>query len=213
MAVFNNSGSGKSSNMMMIMLIGAVICCFMFSVSAGGGWWYLTYGKSPSPGGGSDPPESPPPGPSNPTPATGITGNKFLKLGGQSVSIDSTNCSSSRVKLRDTRESSKHAWMINEVPGKPDYYYISSKAKQDANCTKRYLTSNSSCNKPLYLSDRNLADRQYFSFTSSGDGYQIQNINCKNKGLPSYLGGSTKNKSDVDLQSRGHIAFSLIDAL
>jgi len=212
MAVFNNS-SGKSNNMMMIMLIGAALCCCLVSLSAAGGWWYLEYGsKSPTP-----PPPSTPSTPTDDSPSssysTGLGGDKFIKLGGQSVSIDSTNCKSSRVRLRDTQENSKHAWKINSVPGRSDYYYISSKAKQDANCPKRYLTSNSSCNNPLYLSENKLADRQYFTFTNTGDGYQIQNVNCKNKGLPSYLAGSTKNKSDVDLQSRGDIAFSLVDAL
>ena len=196
----------------MIMLIGAALCCCMLSLSGAGGWWYLEYGSKT--------PATPSPTPSNPTVdtpsspySTGLSGDKFIKLGGQSVSIDSTNCKSSRVRLRDTQESSKHAWKINPVPGRDDYYYISSKAKQDANCPKRYLTSNSSCNNPLYLSENRLADRQYFTFTNTGDGYQIQNVNCKNKGLPSYLSGSTKNKSDVDLQSRGDIAFSLVDAL
>jgi hypothetical protein len=157
---------------------------------------------------------SPIPSESTPTSSysSDVGGNKFIKIGGQSVSIDSTNCRSSRVQLRDTRESSKHAWMINSVPGRDDYYYISSKAKQDTNCPKRYLTANSSCNQPMYLAGSGLADRQYFTFTSDGDGYKIQNVNCKNKGMKSYLTGSTRNKSDIELQSRGDVSFTLADA-
>jgi hypothetical protein len=216
MGLFNSNSGGKSGNSMMIIMIGLAICFCMVSASAGGGWWYVTYGpgKPTSPPEGSTPTvvesDDDTPVSSN---ATGLSGQKFIKLGGQSITIDSTNCKSSRVGLRDTRETSKHVWNVNPVPGKDDYYYISSKAKQDANCPKRYLTSNSSCNSDLYVSQNRLADRQYFTFKSTGNGYQIQNVNCKNKGLPSYLSGSTKNNSNVGLQSRGDISFSLVDAL
>lgn len=209
--VFSSNGSGKSNNMMIMMMLALlVLCCF--SMSAGGGWWYLNYGQKDEESESEEEDVVIEEEEDDNNNASGLGGRKFIKIGGQSMSIDSANCKSSRVRFRDTKENSKHAWTIRQVPGK-DYYYISSKAKQDNNCAKRYLTSNSSCNKPLYLTSEGIADRQYFTFNSTGDGYQIRNVNCKNKGLPSYVSASGVNKSDLRLNARGDTSFELVDAL
>jgi hypothetical protein len=198
--------------MIMIAIAGLLLCCCMISLSAGGGYYYINYVADDT---SSPPPDSPPDdeeeesGPSYGV--SGLSGMKFIKKGGQSLAVKTSKCNSSSVGMQDTKENSRHVWNIAQVPGRSDYYYISSKNRQDKACEKRYLTSNSSCNKGLYLANSGLADRQYFTFDSSGDGYVIKNVNCDNKGFPAYLSASSQNKGQIKLQSRPDMVFSLKD--
>jgi hypothetical protein len=197
--------------MIMMAMAAMLLSCCMLSLSGGGGYYYINY---MAPGTTAPPTTSAPADDDEDTSSSGVTGlsgMKYIKKGGQSLAVTSSKCNSSGVGMQDTKENSRHVWNIAQVPGRSDYYYISSKNRQDKACEKRYLTSNSSCNKGLYLSKAGAADRQYFTFDQSGDGYVIKNVNCANKSFPAYLSASSQNKGQVTLQSRADMVFSLKD--